>query len=287
MLGGIFIDWIGVYSGLILFSFLWVVGQGVFVYAGTLGNTHKSDDWPFIWAMIGRFIYGMGEESLGIAENTLISKWFEGKELSLALGVTLSISWFSNTVVNYTIPFIASQTSLVFTLTIGLIIWVWAFILWFAFIYMDKYAKNVDKNNGIDVGRDAVEKFQFKDLKKLKFSFWFIVVLAVFTYEGTIFNNISNDYFQNRYGFTQVEAGRIGSNVFLLWVVLTPILGIISDRFGYRVTFSIVGSCLLCLSHILFMIIPSSKASNKSYLGIIPIALMGTVVCKIQLTPYA
>ena len=92
----------------------------------------------------------MGEESLGIAENTLISKWFEGKELSLAIGTTLSISWFSNTVVNYTIPFIASKTSLEFTLLIGFIVWFIGFVLWFAFIAIDKYSDRVDERNGLE-----------------------------------------------------------------------------------------------------------------------------------------
>lgn len=34
--------------------------------------------------ILGRFIFGLGGESLGIASSIIINKWFVGKELSFA-----------------------------------------------------------------------------------------------------------------------------------------------------------------------------------------------------------
>ena len=40
----------------------------------------------------GRIIFGMGGESMGVAQSAIISVWFKGKELAFALGLNLSVS---------------------------------------------------------------------------------------------------------------------------------------------------------------------------------------------------
>ena len=40
----------------------------------------------------GRFVFGMGAESLVVAVTTAVAKWFKGKELSFALGINLMIA---------------------------------------------------------------------------------------------------------------------------------------------------------------------------------------------------
>ena len=89
------------------------------------------------------------------------------------------------------------------------------------------------------------------------------------------FNNISNEFFQARYGFTQTEAARITSNVFLISIFLAPLFGYLSDKIGYKITFTIVSGISLTIWHILLILIPSSTSANKSYFGLIPIWLMG------------
>ena len=97
----------------------------------------------------------------------------------------------------------------------------------------------------------------------------------MFTYSGLIFNNISNDFFVTRYGFTQEEAVRIGSNAFVICSFLAPIFGIISDKLGHKASFTLVSTICLTLCHVLFVLIPSSTPDDKTYLGIIPIAMIG------------
>lgn len=36
------------------------------------------------YMILGRFVFGLGGESLGIATSIIINKWFVGKELSFA-----------------------------------------------------------------------------------------------------------------------------------------------------------------------------------------------------------
>lgn len=41
--------------------------------------------------ILGRFIFGLGGESLGIASSIIINKWFVGKELSFANVIVYNI----------------------------------------------------------------------------------------------------------------------------------------------------------------------------------------------------
>ena len=69
-LGGFFVDRFGVRICLLCFVFLILVGQGIFSY----GLVYKS--WGVM--LFGRVIYGLGGESLGVANGALLSEWFKG-----------------------------------------------------------------------------------------------------------------------------------------------------------------------------------------------------------------
>lgn len=74
---------------------------------------------------------------------------------------------------------------------------------------------------------------------------------------------------------TQNNAARITSNVFLISAFLAPVFGVVSDKIGHKVTFCLVSTSTLALSHALFIIIPGSSSSSISYVGVVPIVLLG------------
>lgn len=84
-MGGILIDkWLGVARGATLFCFFILVGQIVFAVGGYLRQ---------IWLMdAGRFIFGIGGESLSSAQNAYAVAWFLGKELNFVFGLQLSFA---------------------------------------------------------------------------------------------------------------------------------------------------------------------------------------------------
>ena len=275
LIGGVLIDQIGVYPWMILFSILTIIGQGIFTVAGYMGTDDLKDDKPFVVSFIGRTIYGMGGECLWIWQSTLISKWFAGKELSFALGTILSISWFGNTITNYIAPPVAAHVSLGFSLMIGLFTCVGSLIFAIFFILFDRYADRVDSRRGIQQRQLLSERFQCKDLNRFDTSYWLILSNWIFAYSGLLFYNISNDFFVVRYGFTQIEAGRLGSDAYLVWVFLAPVFGVLSDRIGLRVTFAFLSTVFLSLWQFMFIWIPASAEEDKSYWGLLPITLMG------------
>lgn len=75
-LGGFFVDRFGVRICLLCFVFLILLGQGIFSY----GLVYQS--WGIM--LFGRVIYGLGGESLGVANGALLSEWFKGDILILS-----------------------------------------------------------------------------------------------------------------------------------------------------------------------------------------------------------
>mmetsp|Transcript_23362 Transcript_23362/g.20754 ORF Transcript_23362/g.20754 Transcript_23362/m.20754 type:complete len:138 (+) Transcript_23362:248-661(+) len=123
LIGGVLIDKIGVNFAIILFSSLLVIGQGIFTVSGFVGESNNGEgSTAFIIAIVGRVIFGLGGESLGVCQSTVVSRWFIGKELSLALGINISISRLGSVFNNYSMPPIADGIGLGWALFFGLVL---------------------------------------------------------------------------------------------------------------------------------------------------------------------
>src|SRR3954469_6343623 len=79
--GGILIDRLGTKKAITLFGLLCAI-------AGLL--TAVSSNFHIM--LVGRFILGVGAESLIAAVTTALAKWFKGKEIGFAFGINLTIA---------------------------------------------------------------------------------------------------------------------------------------------------------------------------------------------------
>ncbi|XP_033615440.1 major facilitator superfamily domain-containing protein 1 isoform X2 [Fukomys damarensis] len=84
-LGGFLIDRVfGIRWGTIIFICFVCIGQVIFALGGIFNA---------FWLMeLGRFVFGIGGESLAVAQNTYAVSWFKGKELNLVFGLQLSMA---------------------------------------------------------------------------------------------------------------------------------------------------------------------------------------------------
>lgn len=89
--GGFLIDRVfGIAWGAIIFSACVLAGQVLFS-AGALANS--------IWLMyFARFVFGIGGESLAVAQNTYTTEWFPPTELNFVFGLQLSMARVGSTV---------------------------------------------------------------------------------------------------------------------------------------------------------------------------------------------
>lgn len=81
--GGLLMDKIGQRNGLLLFSFVLALGQGIF----TLGGK----DINFMLMFWGRVIFGAGCELMYVGRSAMISNWFIHFELQLAMSIISSV----------------------------------------------------------------------------------------------------------------------------------------------------------------------------------------------------
>ena len=217
---------------------LWVLfGQIVFSISGYLVNENQNDYFPFYVALFGRFIYGLGGEILNVCQITILSNYFKNKELSFAIGMYFSCMWFAVWLWNYIVPLIASSSSLGFAFSSSSITWVISVLVTFVFIYIDNSISN--SSDKIEVDEDS-EDFNWKDVTELPKSFWLIMINCSFIFTGMLFNNISNGFFSTRYGFNQIEAAKFNANSGLVFIIMTPIFGFITDSIGHRVSLAII-----------------------------------------------
>lgn len=99
--GGFILDRYGARNCLLVYILLVAAGHTLY----TIGISAKS--WPMLFA--GRAVFGLGDGSTSVANLTILSSWFEGKELALALGLNLSASRIGSVLNNLISPIIASQ----------------------------------------------------------------------------------------------------------------------------------------------------------------------------------
>lgn len=235
-IGGYILDYFGIKAGVLLYNILIITGQVLFTI-GCYTNNYQL-------LIIGRSVFGTGAESLNVAQSTIVTMWFRGKELSTALGISLCICRLGSSLNSYLSPlFFEKSNSLGNVSFIGLIFIVISLLCGFVLIRMDsKYLKGVEYENN--------EKIELKDIKKLKLNFWTLYMNAILCFMSFFsFLNISNKYLQQRFSLSPTLAGGLLVIPYSVAGILTPILSIIIDKKGKKATLLIVTCLILSFNH--------------------------------------
>ncbi|KNE73343.1 hypothetical protein AMAG_17495 [Allomyces macrogynus ATCC 38327] len=99
LVSGMLMDKFGVHRVLLLLSACVCFGQFVF----TLGVEAKS--LPVM--LVGRIFFGIGGESVGVAQASITTAWFRNKELAFALGINLCVARLGSVVNAFLTPRLA------------------------------------------------------------------------------------------------------------------------------------------------------------------------------------
>lgn len=101
LFGGNFVDRFGAPQSLFVFA-LFVCCGSVLLSIGVSNKT-----WGVMF--LGRFVFGFGAESLCVAQSTITSDWFEGKDVAFAMGIGLAISRLGSIFNNLTSPKVSNS----------------------------------------------------------------------------------------------------------------------------------------------------------------------------------
>lgn len=264
IIGGLIMDKFGARPLVFLSTIFVTAGQAIFAFGVSVGS--------FPLALLGRGVFGCGGENLDLGQSFIDIAWFEGRELSMAFGLGSAISMLAIVFNDNSEPVIADETNVDTGLWFGFLICVGSFIAALIVIVIDRRR---DRLLGIKnkSERPESEKFKFKDIKEFDKTYWILLINCI-TSETSVycFEYIASGFFQDRFGYSSVEAGFIMSTTFFIAALSSPIIGFVTDRYGKRMVFLISSGVFSTLFHISFMIIPDT---NKPIYPLLFMILLG------------
>jgi hypothetical protein len=99
---------------LIVFSALVCGGQLLFAYGVSMKH--------FYVMLLGRFFFGLGAESLDVAQAQITTKYFQSRGLAFALGVNLSIARIAAGINDNLSPYLAGAYSTPVPIWLGVVV---------------------------------------------------------------------------------------------------------------------------------------------------------------------
>ncbi len=296
ILAGIILDKMGIRFTGTLSASLMVGGAVIKLYAISDGFQGSGlDMWLSSWwtvmpgsaklAALGFMIFGCGCEMAGITVSKALAKWFEGKEMALAMGLEMAIArigvfaifsisprlaeWGGGHTVVVPVAFCSAL------LCIGLLSYI-------VFTFMDA---RLDREAGADKVAQASgddEEFKLSDVGAIFGSrlFWIIALLCVLYYSAIFpFQRYAANMLQCNLGITETQASDIFRWFPIGAACLTPFLGWFLDHKGKGATMLIIGAILMIVCHLTFaFVVPSTKSELITYSAIVVLGISFSLV---------
>lgn len=263
LLGGIFVDKVGIRPAIMLYSGLVTFGQMFVMIGGYAKN--------YALILTGRAIFGMGGECLGAAQVTIISMWFRGQELNFALGVSLSLSQFFAVINGWAIPEVYEEGGLGAAFLVGFMICLFSLGIAYWVVRIDEKADQQEQRQILEE-----DKFIISDIKYFTFAFWLLVIDSLFTYI-TVYPYIQDitKKLKVKYNFTPKRSALMFGIPYIVAAVLSPILGFISDRVGMRIKFLILSHMVFILAFFISATLPDCEEGDVCNYELAPLLFVG------------
>jgi len=254
---GILLDKFGIRFSAITSATTMLVGAGIKYYA-FIGNFAPDEkilgiDIRVFFAAFGYALCGVGIEYAGITASNAIVKWFQGREMALAFGLSTAIARLGSFVPLFFGAKIAKIFNVPTTVLFGFLFLIIGFITFIAYNVMDK---KLDSQIALESDSEE-DKFKFRDLKVifLNRGFWYITALCVSFYSAVFpFYKYGPDLMVNKFNVSETWAGVIPSLVPFGTIFLTPLFGSIYDKKGKGASMMILGSFILVIVHVIYFL---------------------------------
>lgn len=251
LLGGMFIDRMGVRIAALFFTVLVLIGSILF----TLGLSMESTNV----LILARVIFGMGGESQNVANLTFISKWFVGKELAFAMAITVAVSRLGSVAVLDSQPALVKSMGVTEASAVTSIICGVSLCSCILACVVDKYADRKDTANGFALSSGDVDAAaSCGDIRKLSTLYWLVSLSCVAVYVAAFpfIQVVSAPYLDERFGYNASDADKIASAINLTSAFLSPLLGLCVDKFGRRPMLIVFSAASFVVCHLTFMLFP-------------------------------
>ena len=224
-------------------------------------------------------IFGCGCEMAGTTVSKAIAKWFEGKEMALAMGLEMAIARLGVFAVMWLSPMISNHfdKSVVAPVAFCTALLVVGLLCYTVFVYMDrKLDRQLNALSQSKEQKSADEEFHVKDLGLIFRSkmFWLVALLCVLYYSAIFpFQRYAPNFLEVT---LQVDAGT-ASQLFscfpILAMILTPFLGAMLDYRGKGATMLMAGAIIMIACHLSFAFL--LPAFPSKWLALLLIVTLG------------
>jgi MFS family permease len=253
---GVLIDRVGVRRASLICSAFVVVGAAIVAGAPSLAVMD-----------VGRILFGIGSESMIVAQSSITARWFTGKELALAFGITLTVSRLGTLFSFNTEELLATRYGFRGALWIAAALCLLSLLANWIYTLMDRHAEPILRLPEAGSG----DKITWSDIGKFRASYWYAVMICVTFYSAIFpFTALSTDFFHDKWGMPMASGEGLGfiggvfynfthmfntaqgttSIIIAASMLLAPFAGRLVDRIGRRATLMILGSFLMIPAHL-------------------------------------
>lgn len=299
ILAGIILDKMGIrFTGTLSASLMLVGAIIKFIgisdwFQGTGMNEWLGSFWTAMpasakMAALGFMIFGCGCEMAGITVSRAIAKWFEGKEMALAMGLEMAIARVGVFAIFSISPWLADKmgqsmfgrTTVVAPVAFCTALLCIGLIFFLVFCVLDK---KFDKQLGEQANGESEEEFKISDVGTILTSktFWVVALLCVLYYSAIFpFQRYGANMLQCNIGDMTAQQA---SNIFRWFPIgaaaITPFLGNFLDRKGKGATMLIFGAMLLIICHLVFaFVLPATHSKLIAYVTIVVLGISFALV---------
>ena len=230
-------------------------------------------------ASLGFAIFGVGYEMTGITVSKAMVRWFTGHELALAMGLQLAMARFGTAAALSISAPIARHFTLSTPLLVALAFLIIGLLAFLVFCVMDR---RMDTPGHPGKSINSGDEFRWGDILVTLRNpgFWLITLFCVLFYSAVSpFLKFSTKLMVMKYGVDPDLAGFFSSIAPFGTILMTPLFGLVFDRFGRGVTLVITGALMLTAVHFGFSLPMHSSA--------VAIALMVVLSVGYSLAPAA
>lgn len=266
---GIILDKMGIRFTGILSASLMVIGATIkFVGISDWFQTTAFCSWLNSWwvafpgsakmASLGFMIFGCGCEMAGTTVSKAIAKWFEGKEMALAMGLEMAIARLGVFAVMWLAPMISNHydKSVVAPVAFCTALLVIGLLCYTVFVYMDrKLDRQLIAAGEMKEQKSSDEEFHVRDLGQIFRSkmFWLVALLCVLYYSAIFpFQRYAPNFLEVTLQIDAEAASRLFSCFPILAMLLTPLLGAMLDFRGKGATMLMIGAIIMIICHLSF-----------------------------------
>ena len=292
---GIILDKMGIRFTGLLSAALMVLGAGI-KYVG-ISDWFQATEfcaWLGSWwtsfpasakvASFGFMIFGCGCEMAGTTVSKAIAKWFEGKEMALAMGMEMAIARLGVFAVMWLAPMVSGwfDQSVVAPVAFCTVLLIIGLLNYAIFVLMDQKFDKQLIASGEKKEESSEEEFQIKDLGKIFSSkmFWLVALLCVLYYSAIFpFQRYAPNFLEVTLGIDAESAARLFSCFPVLAMCLTPFLGALLDFKGKGATMLMVGAVIMIACHLSFaFLLPMFPSKGLALLLVVTLGVSFSLV---------